>query len=218
MDPRKRLVRDCYDAVGDAYAESARRRPIEYPKDAERERLWYERFVAMLPDGARVLDLGCGNGESYLGDLCARGFRAVGVDLSHRQAVRAHARCPHAVVVEGDMAEVEFAGGVFDGVLSYHAIWNLPRQEHAAVFARVRRWLAVGGVALLTMAEVPANEWIDGPGMFTDLLGVPTFYDAHQVDVPLALVTAAGFDVVDCHEPDPHDRSTGVLMILVRAR
>ena len=218
MDPRKRLVRDCYDAVGGAYAESARRRPIEHPRDAERERVWYERFVALLPQGARVLDLGCGNGEPYLADLCARGFRTVGVDLSHRQALRAHARCPDAAVVEGDMAEVEFADGVFDAVLSYHAIWNLPRQEHATVFARVRRWLAVGGVTLLTMAEVAPDEWVDGPGLFTDLLGAPTFYDAHPFAVPLSLVIAAGFDVIDCHQPDPHDRSTGVLMILARAR
>jgi cyclopropane fatty-acyl-phospholipid synthase-like methyltransferase len=217
MDPRKRLVRDCYDAVGEAYAES-RRRSAEPSPDEERERGWYERFVAMLPRGGRVLDLGCGSGDLYLADLHARGFRTVGVDLSHRQTARAHARCPEAMVVEGDAAQIEFADGAFDGILSYHAIFHMPRQEHAAVFARVRRWLSVGGITLLTTAEVATDEWVDGPGLFTDLLGAPTFYDAHPFDVPRALVAAAGFDIVDCYQPDPHDRSRGVLMILARAR
>jgi cyclopropane fatty-acyl-phospholipid synthase-like methyltransferase len=215
MDPRKRLVRDCYDAVGDAYAES-RRWSREPGPDEERERAWYERFVAMLPAGGRVLDLGCGSGDLYLADLHARGFRAVGVDLSHRQVVRAHERCPDVLVFEGDAAEVEFADAAFAGVMSYHAIFHMPRQEHAGVFARVRRWLVEGGVALLTMAETTETD--PAEGLFTDLLGAPTYYDAHREHVPLALVAAAGFDVIDAYRPNPYDRSGGVLMALARAR
>jgi len=217
MDPRKRLVRDCYDAVGDAYAES-RRRPSETSPDEERERVWYDRFAVMLPQGGRVLDLGCGNGDRYLADLQARGFRTVAVDLSHRQTARARARCPQAIVVEGDAAQIEFADGAFDGIFSYHAIFHMPRQEHAALFARARRWLTDGGVALLTMAEMPADEWVDGPGLFTDLLGAPTFYDAHLENVPLALLESCGFDILDCYRPDPHDRSAGVMIVMARAR
>jgi cyclopropane fatty-acyl-phospholipid synthase-like methyltransferase len=215
MDPRKRLVRDCYDVVGDAYAES-RRRSGELSPDEKRERSWYERFVALLPQSGRVLDLGCGNGDLYLADLHARGFRAVGVDLSHRQTARAHARCPQAIVVEGDAAQIEFADGMFDGILSYHAIFHMPRQEHAPLFARARRWLADGGVALLTMAE--STETDPSDGLFTDLLGAPTFYDAHLEHLPLALLESCGFDILDCYRPDPHDRSAGVMMVLARAR
>jgi len=215
MDPRKRLVRDCYDVVGDAYAQS-RRRPGELSPDETRERSWYERFVALLSPGARVLDLGCGSGDLYLADLHARGFRTVGVDLSHRQAMRAHARCPQAIVVEGDAAQIEFADGAFDAIFSYHAIFHMPRQEHAALFARARRWLTERGVALLTMAETTETD--PGDGLYTDLLGAPTFYDAHLENVPLPLVESCGFDIVDCYRPDPHDRSGGVMMVLARAR
>jgi hypothetical protein len=94
----------------------------------------------------------------------------------------------------------------------------VPRQEHAAIFARARRWLADGGIALLTMAEIPADEFVDGPGLFTQLEGAPIFYDAHCADVPQALIAAAGFDIIDCYRPSSEDDWTGVLTVLARAR
>jgi SAM-dependent methyltransferase len=217
MDSRKKLVRDCYDSIADIWANANRRRAVVYPKDGERERVWYERFAGMLPQRARVLDLGCGNGEPLLADLLARGFRAVGIDLSQQQLVRAHARCPDALVLRGDMSEVAFADASFDGIVSYHSIFHVPREEHAAIFARARRWLADGGIALFTMAEVPADEFVDGPGLFTQLEGAPTFYDAHPADVPHALIAAAGFDIIDCYRPSSEDDWTGVLTVLARA-
>jgi cyclopropane fatty-acyl-phospholipid synthase-like methyltransferase len=215
MDPRKRLVRDCYDAVADRFAESWRRRPQEYPQDAEREQAWYLRFFEALPRGARVLDVGCGNGESALVELLARGCRAVGVDLSHQQAIRAHARCPAALVLEGEMTEVEFADGSFDGLVAVHSMWNVPRQEHAALFARARRWLVDGGVALLTLGAIPSD---DDAELFTDLLGVPTYYDARTADASLQLLTDAGFTIEDYHRPDLRGVIGGVLIVLARAR
>lgn len=187
------------------------------PADAVRERAWYERFAARLPARARVLDLGCGNGEPHLADLLARGHRAVGVDLSHVQLVRARASCPAAALAEADMAEVAFADGAFDGIWSLHAIWNLPRQEHAALFARIRGWLADGGVALLTMAAVRPEEFVDGPGLYTELLGAPTFYDAQPATTSLALLRHAGFEIVEHDAPPPGHPLHGVLFVLVRA-
>jgi len=218
LDPRKKLVRDCYDAVADAWGEGNRQRIRQYPADAARERAWYERFAGSLPPHARVLDLGCGNGEPYLVDLIARGHRAVGVDLSHEQLRRARAGCPTAPLVEADMAQVAFCDGAFDGIWSLHAIWNLPRQEHAPLFARARRWLADGGVALLTMAALRPEAFVDGPGLFTDLLGVPTFYDAQTLDAALTCVRDAGFTIVDVDAPPRGDPLDGVLFVLARAR
>jgi cyclopropane fatty-acyl-phospholipid synthase-like methyltransferase len=180
------------------------------------ERRDLDIIAGLVPRGSRVLDLGCGSGDLYLADLHARGFRTVGVDLSHRQAMRAHARCPQAIVVEGDAAQIELADGAFDGIVSYHAIFHMPRQEHAALFAHARRWVTDRGVALLTMAETTETDPVDG--LYTDLLGAPTFYDAHLENVPLPLVESCGFDIVDCYRPDPRDRSGGVMMVLARVR
>lgn len=209
-------MRDCYDAVAEAWGEGNRQRWSQYPADAARERAWYERFASSLPPAARVLDLGCGNGEPFLADLISRGHRTVGVDLSRVQLARARKSCPAAALVEADMAEVAFVDGTFDGIWSMHAIWNLPRQEHAPLFARARRWLRDGGVALLTMAALRPHDVVDGAGRFTELLGAPTFYDAQTRDAALAEVAAAGFDVVEFDAPGAGDPLHGVLFVLAR--
>lgn len=46
------------------------------------ERAWMERFVALLPPGGAVLDLGCGSGQPMARHLLERGFAVVGVDSS----------------------------------------------------------------------------------------------------------------------------------------
>jgi len=161
-----------------------------------------------------VLDLGCGNGEPLLIELIAQGFRVTGVDFSPAQVTRARQCCPDATVIERDMGDVDFDLASFDGVISYDAIWHLPRQEHASIFARMRRWLTDGAPALLTLgADAGVNE--NTSGLFTELLGAPTFYDAWPIDVSLELLRTAGFTVVDHHcHPGPTD---GHLIVLARA-
>jgi cyclopropane fatty-acyl-phospholipid synthase-like methyltransferase len=214
MDRRKALVRDGYDTIAEAYARERPKRRRDYPADCQREQAWLARFFDLLPGGGRILDLGCGNGEPILVELVTRGFRVTGVDFSHEQVIRARRRCPDATVLEQDMAEVDFERAFFDGVVSYDAIWHIPRQEHATLFARIRRWLVDGAPALLTLAAADTVTPEDR-GSFTDLLGAPTFYDAWPVEVSLELLRAAGFTILDSHcHPIP---TRGHLIVLARA-
>jgi SAM-dependent methyltransferase len=193
MDERKRMVRDGYDAVAAAYAEARRQ--------GERERRWFERFCAALPERARVLDLGCGNGAPQLLALLQRGFRVTGVDFSPQQVARARQSCAAATIIEADVAEVELSPASFDGVLAHDVLFHLPRAEHAATFGRIGGWLVRGGVALLTFGDVPPGA----PGeLRADHLGAPTFYDAWPLTVALERLHEAGLTMVDHHvEPNP---------------
>lgn len=200
-----KLVRDGYDAIAAAYARERPRREHDHPCDWKRERVWLGRFFSSLPSGARVLDLGCGNGEPIMAELVARGALVVGVDLAHEQAKRARR---HGPVLEGDMTEIAFAPRSFDAAIAYDAIWHVAREEHARLFARLRGWLVDGAPALLTLGAD------DGSGARSDdLLGVPMFYGAWPLGEALALVRAAGFAVVDHHLQPP-----GHLIVLLRAR
>ena len=46
------------------------------------EKPWLDRFVAILPRGASVLDVGCGAGEPMAAELIGRGLAVTGVDSS----------------------------------------------------------------------------------------------------------------------------------------
>src|SRR5699024_11721939 len=68
---------------------------------------------AMAPRGARILDVGCGQGRlgSY---LAARGHRVVGVDLDPHLIERARDACPDATWEIVDLAADGWASGPFD--------------------------------------------------------------------------------------------------------
>lgn len=202
MDRRKRLVRDAYDAVADAWGEERRARG----QDA-RERRYVDRFCAALPAGARVLDLGCGSGAPILEDLIGRGFRVTGVDLSAEQVAQARARCPAATVQQADLTELGFEPGSFEGVIAYDSIWHVPREEHRRVFETIRAWLVPGGEALLTVGAVDG----DRTELFTELNGAPIFYDAWPEDVSLGMLRDAGLSIL------VHDVRDGHLVVLTVA-
>ncbi len=72
---------------------------------------------AMAPRGARILDVGCGQGRlgSY---LAARGHRVVGVDLDPHLIERARDACPDATWEIADLAADGWAAGPFDLAMS----------------------------------------------------------------------------------------------------
>ena len=93
------------------------------------------------PDGARVLDVGCGPG-GYLAALPAS-VRAVGLDLSPGMAAEAAA---HAPALVGDAAQLPFAVATFDRVLAPHMLYHCPDID--AAVADLRRVLRPGGVLI----------------------------------------------------------------------
>lgn len=211
LDRRKAIVRDGYNAVADGWGRARRTGPPD-----PRERVWIEQFLAVLPIGARVLDLGCGSGAPILVELVEHGYQLTGVDFSHEQVARARERCPTANVLQADLTEIKFEAGSFDGVIAFDSIWHVPRPEHARVFKRIREWLAPGGVALLTLGATDDGE----NELFTELLGAPMYYDAVPEAMSLKMLADTGFSVVGHHlKPIVESRpKTGHLIILVKVQ
>ena len=84
-----------------------------------------EAFAKRLPDGARVLDLGCGAGLPSTRQL-ARRFYAVGVDISETQLGLARKHVPDATFRRGDIAELELPEASFDGITALYSISHVP--------------------------------------------------------------------------------------------
>ena len=103
--------------------------------------------IALLPRGARVLELGCGEGRDSV-FFAAHGCDVTGVDISRaglRKAERlARERGVEVHWVHGDAARV--AGrGPFDLVYSCGSIHYVPRRERARLFTRLKALTRPGG-------------------------------------------------------------------------
>lgn len=125
-----------------------------YPhRDQEEAERAVELFLehAALPEGARVLDLACGEGR-HLRAIRRRGRRAVGLDLSISLLRRAR-EGPDGVrlLAQGDMRRIPFRSGAFRAVTSFFTSFGYfeSPSEDRRVLAEIRRVLARGGAFLL---------------------------------------------------------------------
>jgi SAM-dependent methyltransferase len=125
----------------------------------------------------------------------------VGVDISVEQIARARRNVPGAKLLRADLREVDFRAGSFDGVCALYSIAHVPREDHASLFASVRRWLRPGGVFLASLGTGDLDAWTG------DWLGVPMFFSSHTTPENLRLLAAAGLEpvrdeVITMREPD----------------
>lgn len=165
-----------------------------------------------LMPGATILDLGCGTGRPVATHCAALGFRVHGVDQSPAMLALAQSRLPEH---RWTCAEIEHFAmqGEYAGVIAWDSLFHIPREHHAAVFARVRRALPDGGRIALTAggSEHPA---------FTDTMFDHTFfYDSHPPTTTASLLERAGFRVVHqefLNQPDG-GRDKGRIAIVAAA-
>ncbi|MGY2051923.1 class I SAM-dependent methyltransferase [Methylobacterium sp. JK268] len=122
--------------------------------------------AAGLRPGERVLDIGCGCGETALLAAAAVGPEGAvtGLDVSRPMLARARTRTPPGAPVrwiEGDAQTLALAPD-HDVVLSRFGVMFF--EDSAAAFANLRRGLRPGGrAALLCWQALPANAWIAVP-------------------------------------------------------
>lgn len=204
-DERKRIVAAGYDRIAERYLAW-----VSATLDEGRERM-LARFEEHMPDGARVLDLGCGAGVPSTRQLAQR-FDVVGVDISASQIAGARRNVPNAQFVEGDIVDVRFPPGSFDGIVALYSISHVPREQHGGLFATVFGWLAPGGRFVATLGAHDSPDWTGG------WLGEPMFFSSHDADENRRLLRVAGFGleidvVMVTHEPEG---DVGFLWVLAR--
>ena len=78
-----------------------------------------------LPRGARVADLGCGSGV-FTELLRRAGYSGVGLDISPKLVALGRSKYPGLELIEGDVENLPFGNGSFDGVLLSGLVHHFP--------------------------------------------------------------------------------------------
>jgi SAM-dependent methyltransferase len=182
-DARTELVGAGYDAMADTW-EKWSAQVADDPRHA-----WLEALLALLPERARVVELGCGNGTRETRELAAR-THLTGVDLSEEQLRRARERVPDAEFLRGDLTKIEFDEASLDAVAAFYVLNHVPRELLPGLFASIHRWLKPGGHFLASLGASDLEGWQG------EWLGVPMFFSGHAPATNRSLLRDAGFELV----------------------
>ena len=125
---------DYYDLNADAFVENTLHVDFSAPAD---------RFLKLLPDGAGVLDFGCGSGRDTRYFL-EKGCRVTAVDGSERlcRLASEYTGIPVRQMLFRDLDESE----CYDGIWACASILHLRTEELKDVLGRIRRALKPGGI------------------------------------------------------------------------
>ncbi|MFQ5795449.1 MAG: class I SAM-dependent methyltransferase [Candidatus Bipolaricaulia bacterium] len=187
MDP-KQIVAQGYDRIDERHSEWASRVRKE-------ERAQYTSILLEeLPEGAEVLELGCGVGIPTTRQLAQR-FVVTGVDISARQIALARQNVPAAKFIHADMMELDLPPASFDAVVAFYSIIHVPRQEHPKLLQTIATWLRSGGLLVVTMGASSTDV-----GFEEDWLGAPMYWSSYGSETNKHLVEATGLHIISARE------------------
>ena len=175
------------DSIRAAYDADVERRDAMVPAKWRTDIV--DTFLARLPDGARVLELGCGTGQ-LARHVADAGFSVSAIDLSPGNIAAATARGVDARVA--DFSDLPFEDNSFDAAFAVQSLIHVPKGDLPDVHREIRRILTDGSILLSVTwggesHEGPVeDEWLDPPRYF-----------AFHTDEELLEIERPGFDVVD---------------------
>jgi trans-aconitate methyltransferase len=156
---------------------------------------YIERFLSFLPQGATVLDLGCGGGSPVALHMVAQGFRVTGVDGSPTLLSLCRTRMPDQEWIAGDMRSLAL-GRRFCGILAWDSFFHLRPKDQETMF-RVFAAHAAPTAILMFNAGFGHGEDV---GAYR---GDPLYHASLDASEYAALLADSGFELVERSINDP---------------
>jgi SAM-dependent methyltransferase len=204
FDP-KGIVEAGYDRIAERYAQWTGD-ALQGPR-ARYVSLLFER----LPEGAAVLELGCGTGVPTTRELVTR-FAVTGVDNSARSITVARLRVPGAMLEKADITRLAYAPASFDAIIAFYVFSHVPREEHAPFLHEIAAWLRPGG---LFVASMSVGD--DPGGVEEDWLGVPMYFSAFDSTTNKRMVGEAGLRLLGADEITENEDGVDVTFLWIVA-
>jgi SAM-dependent methyltransferase len=159
------------------------------------ERAWLDRFLELVPQPRRVLDLGCGMGEPIAQYLIGQGCAVTGVDSAPQLISLGRTRFPNAAFHVADMRALKL-DQTFQGILAWDSFFHLTEDDQRRMFPVFRAHAAAGAVLMFTSGP-SAGEAI---GTFE---GEPLYHASLDPEEYRALLGESAFEEIAFVPNDP---------------
>ena len=147
---------------------------------------WRDKFIALLPDGGRILDAGCGSGRDSKAFI-QNGFSVVAFDAS-MELCKLASEYISQEVWQMRFEEMSF-DEEFDGVWACASLLHVPKEDMKDVLERIYNSLQKGGIFYASFKY--------GDGMVQR--GERLFTDYNENNTRL-LFKVLGFEIIECDE------------------
>ena len=188
-------IEKSYDRIARKWTEAFANEHARKRKDREMLQL----FASQLQNRGRVVDIGCGPGNT-LGFLADLSVDVAGLDLSRNLVVAAKQRFPGIPFFRGDMMALPFGDGALDGIACFYGIVHFTGEQIQRAFRQAYRALNGGGLFLLTFHV--GNECIHLAEFMGETVDVDFYlYPSEEI---VAHLQAVGFVEMAVVERDPY--------------
>ena len=136
--------------------------------EKEYDRKLLDSFAGRFHKNSLICDAGCGPSGHIGRYVFDKGIQVVGVDISDKCVELARRYNPKMRFERGDIGNLAFDDGSFDGIISYYSIIDTPKRYVGRIFRGFHRVLKPGG-NLLVAVKAGTTE-----GYMKDLLGIET--------------------------------------------
>lgn len=153
-------------------------------------------------EGKDILDLGCGTGLPFDKYLTENGYRVTGVDIAEKHVKKARENVPEAEFIQGDFFENEFKKNSFDAIVSFYAIFHIPREEHSKILEKIRYWLKDEGLILITLGAEDELDDMEG-----EIGGENMRWSSYSAEENKKLLDKTGFEIIDSYIEDWRDEN-----------
>lgn len=158
----------------------------------EMELYFLKKLVSQVSENAKVLDLGCGTGLPFDRFLVEKNVAVTGIDISQKHIGLSRKNVPEAKFIKGDFSKFDFGNEKFNGVISFYAIFHIPREEHKDLFIKMNELLIEKGLILVTLGT-SGSEYEEEQ----DWCGAPMAWSTYEPQTYKQMLDETGFEILE---------------------
>jgi SAM-dependent methyltransferase len=192
----QRSIIDCYNKTAKNYAEKF----INELSKKHFDRILLTAFASENINKGRLIDLGCGPGQTTKFLLDCGLTDIIGVDLSPQMIAAAKAINPQLDFDTADMLQLKYEDGTFSAAIAFYSIVHFDYEQIKSAFKEIKRILADNGEFLFSFhigdQVVHLDNFLDNP-VNIDLY----FLETNKI---MELLKETGFEIIDAIGRQPY--------------
>ena len=165
----------------------------------------FEELLDKIGEQGSILDLGCGIGIPFDRYFVDKGYDVTGVDFVGKNIKRAKENVTKAEFLNADFSQLSFPKESFDAIVSFYAIFHIPKDEHLDLLEKMNRWLKESGVILITMGAG------DDEKIESEFVGSDMVWSSFSIQKNKDLVKKSGFEILRSYEETEEEHHLWIL-------